>query len=261
MGAGSACRRVERGLLWLREMRIEPWVAAPEAPVIEGGEAHVWLARLKASEEDIARAAALLSAEEEERARRFRFERHRRRFVMAHAALRTILGRYLGASPGEVAFRHGPRGKPYLNEPEPRIQFNLAHSGELALAAITKEGEIGADIEIHRGMPEGVARRFFSAAENAALTSLPPRERERAFFRCWTRKEAFLKATGEGLSFGLDNFTVSLLPDEPAALLDLPGGASEASRWSMANIAVADNCSAAITARAHLLCIRRWRFD
>ncbi len=202
-----------------------------------------------------------LSPDELARAGRFRFDRHRRRFIAARAALRAVLAGYLGQGPREIRFHYGEHGKPHLGDPRP-LEFNLAHSGELALIAVAGTHAVGVDVELERDRvsDEGIAERFFSASEVAALGSLPAEQRQAAFFRCWTRKEAFLKATGKGLIFGLDQFSVSLLPDEPAALLAVPDGTEDPARWSFFHLAPGAGYQAALAARGVVVRIRLWQF-
>jgi 4'-phosphopantetheinyl transferase len=171
-----------------------------------------------------------LTADEKQRAEKFRFIRDRDRFVAARAILRVLLGRYLSASPRELVLAYEPQGKPWIADTD--LQFNLAHSADLALYAFCAGARIGVDIEHVRPMPDGeaVARRFFAAEEFAALQTLPLAEREPAFFACWTRKEAYVKAIGTGLSSRLDSFHVSFLP---GAAPELVGGAGP---WTLFDI-------------------------
>jgi len=179
----------------------------------------------------------LLSPDEQERARRFRFDRHRRRFATTRGVLRTLLGSYLTVDPRSVRFRYSDKQKPALDEtlPQGNLQFNVSHSEELALIAFTRSREIGVDVE--RVQPdsdvESTAKHFFSDSEREMLASLPASERHAAFFRCWTRKEAFIKAIGEGMSMPLAQFDVSLAPGQPAELLATRPDPKEKQRWSM----------------------------
>jgi 4'-phosphopantetheinyl transferase len=172
---------------------------------------------------DLVALRALLDRNERAQSERFRFDRERRRYLVSHVAVRHILSRYLDAEPADLRFVQEAQGKPILDpghHPE-RLHFNLTHGGELALLAVTGAGPVGVDVEPVRHLDDAlsVARHFFAADEAAAFRSVhgTPAEDE-SFFRCWTRKEAFIKAIGEGLSFPLDAFTVSLLPGEPVRL-------------------------------------------
>jgi len=162
---------------------------------------HVHIARLRATEAVTARFGGLLTRDEQERAARFRFPHLRSSFVLARGALRILAGGYLNTDPAGIRFQYGPKGKPCLAGAA-RLRFNVSHSGALALFAFTLDVEIGVDVEEIRPMPDlqQIAAGYFSAAEAAELVALPAERREAAFFRCWTRKEAYVKALGEGLS-------------------------------------------------------------
>ena len=211
----------------------------------------------------------LLSVDEQARADRFHFEKDRRHFTVARAGLRKLLGRYLGTSPTELRFTYAKYGKPQVAPEIKRrlskaeeLKFNLAHSGGLALYAFTNIGEIGIDLEHIRPEFTGddIARRFFSATEVACLDRLPATARHNAFFNCWTRKEAFIKAKGMGLSLALDQFDVTLDPDEPAALLCTRWDRNEAARWSLKGIDVGPGFVGAVAVEAHDWQISCWEF-
>ena len=161
------------------------------------GEIHVWTLRIPAAEA-VAAFEQLLSSDERERAARFRFDHLRRSFVITRGALRCLLARYVGQDPAAIHFVYGPKGKPALGGP---IEFNTTHSGDMAAFAFADGCPVGIDLEQIRAVPrmEDIAARFFEPEEHAAIMALPPAQREAAFFRCWTRKEACVKATGEGL--------------------------------------------------------------
>jgi 4'-phosphopantetheinyl transferase len=190
------------------------------------GQVHLWLLPLNLPESDLNASAALLSPDEAARAARLILPLLRMRFTAARAGLRRLLGGYLNLPPAELSFIYSPAGKPALARPL-GLTFNLSHSGDLALAAFAASGRLGVDLEEHR--PEldraGLARRFFSPAEADALESLPLSQQVQAFYAVWTRKEAFLKATGAGLACPLDTFEVTVDPGREAAFtrLDLPG--------------------------------------
>lgn len=179
---------------------------------------HVWRIRLDQQLAVMCLLWEMLSDDERARAAQFRFARDRDRFIVAHAALRSILSGYLGIAPSSVRFRTSAYGKPAIDG-TPFLRFNLSHSGDLALCAIAGEREVGVDIEQIRSDLdwEGLARRFFSAEEVAALEALDPGDRLEGFIRCWTRKEAYLKARGEGLALPLDSFSVLPAPDPSIA--------------------------------------------
>lgn len=173
---------------------------------------HVWSADLDAF--DGAALAALLSADETARAARFRFSRHRHHFIVCRGLLRILLGRYLGMEPSRLVFAYGRAGKPSLPAPHDWLEFNVAHADHRALVAVTTIGPVGVDIECVRDVDEldAIANHFFSPREAAALREFPSADHVPGFYRCWTRKEAFIKALGDGLTRPLDEFAVTFKP-------------------------------------------------
>jgi 4'-phosphopantetheinyl transferase len=214
----------------------------PEKLELPENEAHVWRANLDTLPAPEQVREELLARDEVERARRFRFERDRRRFVAGRSLLRLLLAAYLHTNPGEISFDYSPRGKPSLagNHAASGIRFNVSHSHEIGLFAFVRSREIGIDVErIRRDFDaSAIADRFFSPREREALGQLPPALRHEAFFHCWTRKEAFVKAKGGGLSLALDQFDVSLDPRQPAQLLGTRPDPEERSRWSLSALDV-----------------------
>jgi 4'-phosphopantetheinyl transferase len=192
----------------------------------------------------------MLGPDEVERANRFYFPTDREHFVVAHGMTRAILGSYLKVMPNELRFHYGSFGKPVLEHciNTDDLRFNLSHSVGLALLAVTREREIGIDLEYQRPgiASEGIAERFFSPAEVKSLRGLPKGMQTDSFFRCWTRKEAYIKAIGEGLSFPLDQFRVSLLPSELPELLEVVGNPQERTRWAFWDLAVSSCYAAAL---------------
>lgn len=175
-------------------------MTAPQ--LLARGEVHSWWVRLDVPPATVACYDATLSDDERGRSARFRFERDRRRFVVARGALRDLLARYVGTDPGQIQFVYNAFGKPALSsEFGSRLKFNLSHSGDCALIAVAADADVGVDVEQVRALPEqpDVARRFFSAAEIEELNRVPSALRTQAFFRCWTKKEAYGKARGDGL--------------------------------------------------------------
>ena len=197
-------------------------------------EVHVWSApRDDATDERVETWRALLTPDERKRADRFVAVRDQRQFAVGRGRLRVILGRYLGQDPASLRFTPNPHGKPGLADTP--LRFNLSHSGGWMLLAITRDREIGVDIE--RIRPdfggEAIARRFFAPAEVQTLMCLPPDDRTLAFFQGWTRKEAYIKAQGQGLALPLDEFAVEIHPDRPARLLTTHPDPLEAGRWTL----------------------------
>lgn len=206
-----------------------------DVEALQAGDVHVWYVDLAAGAGAVARLATGLADDERVRAGRFRFDRDARRFVVARSALRAVIGRYLGLAPGSVEFTYGVHGKPGLGGVHAVLGFNLSHSGEVAVAAVGWRRALGVDVELRRPLPDlaALAARSFAPRERAVLEALPEVERPAAFFRCWTRKEAFIKATGEGLAQALDGFVVSLGPGESARFLDIGGDHAALARWSL----------------------------
>ena len=199
------------------------------------GEVHVWRASLERPAEIVARMREVLADDERMRADRFRFDRDRSRYIVGRALLRGLLARYLDVEPEDLEFEYGAFDKPALDSGP---WFNLSHSGSVALFAVSGEGELGVDVELDEAdfAHERIAERFFSPAEVSALRALPADAQPRAFLTCWTRKEAFIKARGDGLSLALDSFDVTLSPDAPVALLRTAWCSEEAERWSMEDL-------------------------
>ncbi|HEX5876600.1 MAG TPA: 4'-phosphopantetheinyl transferase superfamily protein [Pyrinomonadaceae bacterium] len=215
---------------------------------LEPGEVHVWRTELAQPDDVLDKFWPTLDADEAQRAGRFHFEKHQRGFVVGRGFLRDVLGRYLGAKPESLQFAYGAYGKPALNgeHKSTRLRFNMSHSHNLALLAVTEDNEIGVDVEYMRADFAGadIAQRFFSRAEVAIFNRLAEEERVAAFFRCWTRKEAFIKATGKGMSQALDCFDVTLAPGVAAELLRIDQ--EDATRWFMSDIDVGSEYAAAL---------------
>jgi 4'-phosphopantetheinyl transferase len=243
--------------------RFEP--PAGDVGVPAEGEVHVWRVALDPGDEAVAELRGLLAADEVARAERFHFEKHRRRYTVGRGALRWLLGGYLGTAPEAVRFAYGEREKPHLAEQRagPPLQFNLSNSSELALVAVTVGPEVGVDLEAVRPMEDALAisERFFSAAEREALRGYPPSERDQAFFRCWTRKEAYLKAIGDGIALGLDRFDVALDPGAGARFLALEGDPTRAAAWSLTHIDPAPGYLGALAFPAHPHTIRGFQWQ
>jgi 4'-phosphopantetheinyl transferase len=180
---------------------------------------------------------ALLSEDERQRASRFAFDRDRRRFIVARSRLRQLLGMQLAVRPESVALVYGERGKPALARSfaSADLRFNVSHAADVAVYAFTLGRAIGIDVEALRMIPDAdeIAARWFSPRENEAYLSLDPRDRPLGFFNCWTRKEAFIKALGDGLSYPLDRFDVSLAPGEPARILRVDGTTEDHCGWTL----------------------------
>lgn len=214
------------------------------------GHVDVWATALDRPPAACERLRAWLTADETARAARFHFERDARRYVVARGVLRDLLGAYLGLAPGAIRFVYGPRDKPALAPPLDAggVQFNVSHSGAVALYAVGVHRRMGVDVEQVRVLDDldALAERNFSRAERAALRALPPEQRPAAFFACWTRKEAYVKALGDGLSHPLDAFTVSFAAGAPARVVEIEGDAVAAARWTLGAIGVGPGYEAAV---------------
>lgn len=207
------------------------WQVTLPAPDIK-----VWLAPLDADADAVKRCSTLLSPDERVRAERFHCERDRRRYTVAHAMLRTLLGDETGLAPAAIAFGQTEYGKPYVNNAPTAIAFNMSHAADLAIYAISRSCVPGADIEfLHRATDgDAVAQRFFSEREYAELQLIPAAERKRAFLTCWTRKEAIVKAVGKGLRLPLDRIEVTVAPDARPQVLGIAGG--RIADWTLYNV-------------------------
>jgi 4'-phosphopantetheinyl transferase len=216
------------------------WLPSAGGHPLGDGEIHVWRIRLDCPKEEIDRLAALLSPDEQERAARYRIEEVRREYVVGRGVLRTLLAGYLGSDAQAVRFAYEERGRPVLAAVQcaSGLCFNLSNARVLALAAFAHGQQIGIDLEWNKRRVElkDVAARFFAPAERAALFDLPVDRQRQAFFNCWTRKEAYLKARGMGLSRPLDRFEVSLAPGEPARLLSDATDPEAPGHWSLVNL-------------------------
>ena len=194
------------------------WLSPPEAIELNDDEVHVWLVNTGAKDIPQDLLAVSLSEDEQERAARFKFAKDRRLHVAAHAALRSLLTAYLKVAANEIRFVSGTHGKPALAQPlaASGLEFNLSHSHEVALVAVARQRAVGVDVEfVKREFSfDELARRFFTTKEVAALFELPQPLQREAFFKCWTSKEAFLKAKGTGLSGKLDEVAITLAADQ-----------------------------------------------
>lgn len=221
-------------------------------PILSADEVHVWHANL---DHYVADSLQLLLTEDEvSRADRFHFAKDRNHYIVARGLLRKLLGGYLGIGAADLRFAYREKGKPVLEESQwSLLNFNLAHSSGRAIYAFSLGRELGVDLEFIREDLAGdkIAERFFSAREIETLRTVPAELRKDAFFNCWTRKEAYIKALGDGLSMPLDEFDVSLAPGEPAALLKNHTDEAEVGRWEMQSIPVPAGFVAALVVEGH----------
>ena len=231
---------------------LEPvWRRAPAMLLLGNDEVHVWRATLDLPLARVASFEQTLAADERTRAGQFHFQKDRRHFIVARGLLRMILGRYLGQDPRTLRFCSNAYGKPGL-APEcggdATLSFNVSHAGALALYAVTRNRAVGIDLEDIRMDVEcdSISEHFFSPRERRLLRAIPSAQRPEAFFHCWTRKEAYVKARGLGLSIALDQFDVSVSLAEPAALLETREEGQESSHWSLHDLPVGEGYVAAL---------------
>lgn len=206
------------------------------------GMVHIWPVWLRARDRAVARGEAVLSQRERQRADAFRLAHLRRNFVLKHGCLRALLAGYLDIAPEDVQVRVEPSGKPYVVSSTSDLHFNQSDSGEMAVFAFALGRELGVDIELERAIPdlEQLAIRFFSPEETDDLLGLPPEQRARAFVAAWTRKEAYLKTIGEGLRVPLDQFRVTLRPDDKPSIVHIGGDRVSARSWCVSSFQPAD---------------------
>jgi 4'-phosphopantetheinyl transferase len=228
------------------------WQNARDPIHLRPDEVHVWRVDLDADSAALRRSCDILSADEQARSEQFYSLQDRGRYIIARGSLRAILARYLGTPARDLRFLSNAHGKPAL-EPGSSpadLRFNVSHSHQLALLAFARCREVGIDVEyvLPYRADARMAARFFAPQEVAALRALPETARTEAFFRCWTRKEAYVKARGQGLSLPLNSFTVSLAPCPTTDLLTIGGDSRQAARWSLRALAPGEGYIAAVAA-------------
>lgn len=235
-------------------------MAASELPSLDGDDVHVWRVDLEAARQAQPTLLAMLSPDELERAGRFHFDRDRLQFSATRAVLRGLLAAYTRCEPLALEFAAGANGKPALTTPA-AIAFNVSHSGVWAVIALSRRGAVGVDIEAERPLDDRdtLATQFFSAAESARLRALVPSERDRAFFTCWSRKEAYVKAVGDGLSYPLEAFDVTFAPAEPVRLT-VPGDPAETARWTLEALPAPPGYAAALVTEGRRR-VRCWNWE
>lgn len=253
MSSREATRLTDR-LFWPKPRGVPPL----------GKDVHVWAATLDRPTPVLKSFWDILSHPEKARAERFHHETDRRRFVASHGMLRLLLGAYLQRNPEDLRFDQSPQGKPSLVEVRNgTLLFNMAHSEGLALYAVARDREVGIDVEWHREDLETkqIAEQFFSPAEVSTLRSIPRHQQKEAFFNCWTRKEAFLKAIGQGLSTELDQFEVAFAPGQKPAILKTVWNPGEALRWNLVALHPNPFYSAALVAEGRNIKLGCWTWD
>lgn len=238
------------------------WLNPPDNLILSSDEAHIWRARLDLDDSYQHSFLQLLSPDEKTRASKFRFPRDSRNYIVARGILRTLIGQYLEMPPQEISFQYSKFGKPTL-EGIDSLQFNISHAKNVALFAFTKKFTVGVDVEYVNPEIEvnDIARSFFATKEVSNLLALPEEQQPLAFFNCWTRKEAFIKAIGEGLSFPLNQFEVSLAPDEPAELLATHWDVNAVSNWTLHSMSPAPDFVGCLVIKGSANQVKFWNWD
>jgi 4'-phosphopantetheinyl transferase len=237
----------------------------PDSLQLASDEVHTWCVSLDVPPETSSRLYATLAPDERSKASRFRFDRDRQRFVVARGVLRELLGRCLQIMPDRIGFVYNAVGKPDLSSEYGSLKFNLSHSAGLVLIAIAAAANVGVDLEYIRGPSDyaDIARYFFSATEAGYLSAVPSHLYAEAFFSCWTKKEACLKACGEGLAIPLDSFSVPLATDPDAAPVALCLASSDlapARRWSLYTLRPAPGYAGALAVEGSGWRLRQWQW-
>jgi 4'-phosphopantetheinyl transferase len=240
------------------------WLRSPQALVLARDEVHVWRAMLDVPASQCHAFARMLTPDEQQRAAQFRFPHLRQRFISGRGILRALLGRYLDVPPQMIRFGYSAYGKPFL-EPagnQAQLHFNVTHAAGMALYAVALGRAVGIDIEEQRQLVDAamIAERFFSPLENRTLDDLSGAERPLAFLRCWTRKEAYIKARGMGLSLPLDQFSVTVAPGERACLLRAEHDQAALDRWALCELEPHPNYIAALAVEGHDWQLACWQW-
>jgi 4'-phosphopantetheinyl transferase len=226
------------------------WPRLTAVPRLTGTDVHVWAVPLRVGSDRLAALRALLSPDEIAKADRIVVPGKREQSAVARGTLRELLAEYTGIAARELEFEYEEKGRPFLADGSLATAFNVTHSGDLALIAVTREGVIGVDVERIDPKVEllAIGERFFSATEHAQLSACSEEDRPLAFFRCWTRKESYLKARGTGLTTPLDQFDVTLLDGDPPQLLETRFDPGDAARWTLTELMPAPGYPGALCA-------------
>ena len=239
------------------------WRIPPPYLTLGPRDVHVWRGILDRSSSGLQPFWEVLNPVEQQRARRFVSPLHQDRFIVAHAIVRNILSLYVNVPPATIAFETGPHGKPFLTCPlDTGLFFNLSHSHNLALLAITSIGEIGVDLEYNRPKLNyhAIADRIMSEEEKSIFHDLPPHQQSSAFFSCWTRKEAFVKAHGKGLGFPLHDFAVAFASPDRPGIVTVHGHPDDGRKWSMFALSPGEQYTAALVVQGSPTMLHYWHF-
>lgn len=238
------------------------WEIPSIFPPLNSQEVHVWFVQLDSSNIDINYLFSLLTIEERNRALRFHFVKDKNNFIVARGLLRILLSEYLNKDPQAIEFHYNQYGKPFLND-NLNLQFNLSHCHNVALFTFVQYYEIGIDIESNTRQIEidEIAQRFFSEGEYQLLKSLEGDNKRKAFFNGWARKEAFLKALGQGLSYSLAKVEFTLLPEQPAKFLAIHDNEQDINDWSVHELNPVQDYAAALVVKGKLQSIKTWQWN
>jgi 4'-phosphopantetheinyl transferase len=239
------------------------WYNVPDDLKINSSDIHLWRRKLESPDQEIQTLFNILNEEEKIKAKRFVFEKHQRRFIVARSTLKIILSNYLKIAPNQIGLKYSSRGKPTLIKdinPD-KLEFNVSHSEELAIYGITRDRLIGVDVEYNRAMgdAEQLAKRFFCPQEYEIIRSLNSPEKEQTFFQLWTAKEAYLKATGEGISGGLDQIVVSLETINP--FLALPNSGKPLTDWTLFTLTPQTEYLASVVVQGNHCALKYWELN
>jgi len=230
-------------------------------------EAHIYFADFSKTRLDIDKEKTILTTDELKRAQRFYFKKDHDRFIICHVILRKILSHYLDCLPQELTFKFAEKGKPYLElnlkKNKLNIKFNLSHSGQFAIFAFNLDSDIGVDIEaiVENPKQRELVHRFFSKKEQEDLNSLPENQKTLAFFKCWTQKEAFLKATGKGFSLSLKDFDVDVFPNHEASFTNIRHKDFSIQNWHLHTLKPSIECIGSLCLKGEPKKLRCWRWD
>ena len=240
------------------------WNVPQRETVLAPGHVHVWRGTTDIPPAQLHAYRDTLSQDERERAQRLTMPVHRQRFTAGRGMLRHILGCYIGIPPSDIRFETGPHGKPFLRHPTNHpLHFNVAHSQRVAVYAVSRDFEVGIDLEGDRDRADyhKLAERICSPEEFTMFQQLPQVEHKAAFFSCWTRKEAFVKARGTGLAFPLKQLTVSFAPAEPPRILAIRGQAPAEHQWSLVHLPMQEGFLGALAVKGQPALVRGWDYD
>ncbi len=242
----------------------EQWSSPPDKLLLPAGEVHIWRASLEQPVSLRTNLWQILSLDEQERARRFRFEWRQNAFIVGRGLLRAILGQYLDLAPQHLRFIYGENGKPSIEQSELArdIQFNVSHSHELALYAFVQHYAVGIDIEYISTLPEltAIVDSFFSVQEKKNFRALSQDEQTKAFFAAWTRKEAYLKACSNGLAMPLSQFEVSFALQDVPRIVAIAGNTDAANAWFLHDILLPDYKAALVINSKQQWRVRQWNW-